>query len=53
MLKLLYASCPIALWVITAINLGFMVLLFSKYVKTKNILFLLSGLLTVGPQEKP
>ena len=48
MLKLLYASCPIALWVITAINLGFMVLLFSKYVKTKNILFLLSGLLTVG-----
>ena len=48
MLKLLYASCPVALWIITAINLGFMILLFSKYAKTKNILFLLSGLLTVG-----
>lgn len=48
MLKLLYASCPIALWIITVINLGFMILLFSKYAKTKNILFLLSGLLTVG-----
>ena len=48
MLKLLYASCPIALWIITLINLGFTVLLFSKYAKAKNILFLLSGLLTVG-----
>ena len=48
MLKLLYASCPIALWIITLINLGFTVLLFSKYAKTKNILFLLSGLLTTG-----
>ena len=48
MLKLLYASCPIALWIITAVNLGFMILLFSKYAKTKNMLFLLSGLLTVG-----
>ena len=48
MTNLLYASCPIALWIISAINLGFMVLLFSRYAKTKNILFLLSGLLTVG-----
>ena len=48
MVELLYASCPVALWIITLINLGFTVLLFSKYAKTKNILFLLSGLLTTG-----
>ena len=48
MRNLLYASCPVALWIITFINLGFTVLLFSKYAKTKNILFLLSGLLTTG-----
>ena len=48
MLNLLYASCPIALWIITLINLCFTVLLFTKYAKTKNILFLLSGLLTTG-----
>ncbi len=48
MVELLYASCPIALWVITAINLAFTVLLFLKYTKTRNILFLLSGLLTTG-----
>ena len=48
MLKLLYASCPVALWVFTLVNLGFTVLLFSKYAKTRNILFLLSGLLTTG-----
>ena len=48
MVELLYASCPVALWIITLINLGFTILLFSKYAKTKNILFLLSGLLTTG-----
>lgn len=48
MLQFLYASCPIALWVITVINLVFTVRLFSKYAKTKNILFLLSGLITTG-----
>lgn len=48
MLELLYASCPIALWIISVINLVFTVLLFRKYAKTKNMLFLLSGLLCVG-----
>lgn len=48
MVELLYASCPIALWIISVINLVFMVLLFRKYAKTKNMLFLLSGLLCVG-----
>ena len=48
MVNILKASCPIALWVITLINLGFTVLLFGKFAKTKNVLFLLSGLLTTG-----
>jgi len=48
MLEILYVSCPIALWIISVINLAFTVLLFRKYGKTKNMLFLLSGLLCVG-----
>ena len=48
MVALLTASCPIALWIITAINLAFTVLLLRKYAKTKNVLFLLSGLITTG-----
>ena len=48
MLEILYVSCPIALWIISVINLAFTVLLFRKYGKTKSMLFLLSGLLCVG-----
>mgnify|MGYP007037161545 CR=1 FL=1 len=36
------------LWVITAIELLFTVLLLTRYVKSKNIIFLLSGLICVG-----
>ena len=48
MVDILMASCPIALWIFTLINLVFTALLFSKYAKTKNILFLLTGLITTG-----
>ena len=48
MVDFLMASCPIALWIFTAINLAFTVLLLSNYAKTKNKLYLLSGLLTIG-----
>ena len=48
MQAILAASCPVMLWVITAINAAFMVLLGLRYAKTKNILFLLSGLITLG-----
>jgi len=48
MLKILYASCPIMLWFITVAELCFTYLLFSRYAKTKNLIFLLSGLICVG-----
>ena len=48
MREFLFASCPVMLWVITAIELVFTVLLFSRYAKTKNLIFLLSGLICVG-----
>ena len=48
MFELLAPSCPIMLWVITGIELLFTVLLFSRYAKTKNLIFLLSGLICVG-----
>lgn len=48
MLDLLYASCPPMLWVITAAEVVFTVLLFSHYAKTKNLIYLLSGLICVG-----
>ena len=48
MFDLLAPSCPIMLWVITAIELFFTVLLFSHYAKAKNIIFLLSGLICIG-----
>lgn len=44
----LMASCVPALWIISVFHIIFMVLLFRKYAKTKNILFLLSGILTFG-----
>ena len=48
MKALLFASCPPMLWVITIVELIFTVLLFTRFVKTKNIIFLLSGLICVG-----
>ena len=48
MKAILFASCPIMLWVITLIEVVFTVLLFSRYAKTKNLIFLLSGLICVG-----
>lgn len=48
MKELLFASCPIMLWVISVIELIFTVLLFSRYAKSKNLIFLLSGLICVG-----
>ena len=48
MREFLFASCPIMLWVITALELIFTVLLFSRYAKTKNAVFLLSALICVG-----
>ena len=48
MKAILYASCPIMLWVITALEVVFTVLLFSRYSKTKNLIYLLSGLICVG-----
>ena len=48
MRDLLFASCVPMLWMITAIELFFTVLLFSRYAKSKNIIFLLSGLICVG-----
>lgn len=44
----LLASCPVLLWVIVAIHVLFMVLLFPRYKKTGNMLYLLSGLITFG-----
>ena len=48
MRELLFASCPVMLWVISLMELGFTGLLFSRYAKTKNLIFLLSGLICVG-----
>lgn len=48
MKDLLFASCPTMLWIITAAELFFTILLFSHYSRSKNILFLLSGLICVG-----
>lgn len=48
MREFLFASCPAMLWVITVVELVFTVLLFSRYAKTKNLIFLLSGLICVG-----
>ena len=38
----LFASCPAALWIITAIHVAFMVLLFKKYRETKQKIFILT-----------
>lgn len=48
MKELLFASCPLMLWVITVIEVAFTVMNFSRYGKTRNHIFLLTGLITVG-----
>lgn len=48
MFDLLAPSCPPMLWVITVVELIFTVLLLTRFVKSKNIIFLLSGLICVG-----
>lgn len=48
MRHILLATCRYMLWVITAVHLVFMALFFARHRKTRNILFLLSGLITVG-----
>ena len=48
MKELLFVSCVPMLWVISAVELFFTVLLFSRYIKTKNLIFLLSGMICVG-----
>lgn len=48
MLQLLYTSCPIMLWVITVIEVVFTAMLFSRFLKHKNLIFLMSGLICVG-----
>ena len=48
MKELLFASCAPMLWIISAAELFFTVLLFSRYMKTKNLIFLLSGMICVG-----
>ena len=48
MKELLFVSCVPMLWVISAVELFFTVLLFSRYIKTKNLIFLLSGMIFVG-----
>ena len=48
MKALLFASCVPMLWVISAVELFFTVLPFSRYIKTKNLIFLLSGMICVG-----
>lgn len=48
MREFLLASCPIMLWVFAAAHVAFMAVLFPRYQKTKNVLFLLTGLIAFG-----
>lgn len=48
MREFLLATCPILLWVIVAVHVVFMAVLFTGYKKSKNMLYLLSGLITFG-----
>lgn len=48
MRNLLYSTCPLMLCIITVIEICFMVMNFSRYRKTGNRIFLLSGLITLG-----
>lgn len=48
MREMLLAACPILLWVIVVIHVVFMGMMFPKFKKTGNMLYLLSGLITFG-----
>lgn len=48
MREFLFASCSPMLWVITVAELIFTALLFSNYAKSRNLIFLLSGMICVG-----
>ncbi len=48
MREFLLSACPVLVWVFCAIHLAFIVILLGQYKKTKNPLFLLSGLVAVG-----
>ena len=48
MRDILFSTCPVMLWVITVVEVFFTVLLFSRYAKSKNLIYLLSGLICVG-----
>lgn len=48
MRNLLLASCPIMLWVIVLIHALFITITFKSYSKTRNLLFLFSGLIICG-----
>ena len=48
MRDILFTTCPVMLWVITVVEVFFTVLLFSRYAKSKNLIYLLSGLICVG-----
>lgn len=48
MRDLLFATCPIMLWVFTVVEIIFTAANFSRYSKTQNRIFLLTGLITVG-----
>ncbi len=45
---ILLLSLPIMLWVFVVVHAFFLVLLFTKFAKSKNMLYLLTGLVTVG-----
>ena len=48
MRSFLLSSCPVLLWVIAAFQLVMLICFFAKFGKTKNPLFLLSGLVACG-----
>lgn len=48
MTKFLFDTCPAMLWVITVVQIIFTAMTFIQYSKTKNIIYFLTGLLTIG-----
>ena len=48
MTQFLFDTCPLMLWVITLVQIVFTVMTFVQYSKTKNIIYFLTGLLTIG-----
>ena len=48
MRQFLLTSCPILLWVIAAFQLVMLIVFFSRFGKTKNPIYLLSGLVSCG-----